>query len=330
MRRILLGITIALFWLTGCDEQECRDLPSHGVTVAVDIERLDQKLFQSKSGAEVLSLLNNNPGFTELFLDGDQYPSNQIIANKLYGLINDPYVDTLYRETQSAYSDLGPIEAEFKNTFANIKYFYPDFKVPTLQTAVTGLYKDLVITDSLIIIGLDHFLGADATYKPLDVPDYILERYTDKHMVSIIATFIGSTFNNVNLNDKTMLAEMIDFGKSYYFASRVMPCTSKHIIIGYTEKEWQDANDNDEIIWANLIENELLYETNYVLKNKFIGERPNVFEIGENCPGRIGRWVGWQIIEAYMERNPEKSLPDLMSNNNPLEIFQQSGYKPGR
>lgn len=330
MRRILIGITTALFWLTGCDEEVCRDMPAHNVIVEVDIERLDQQLFQSQSEAEVLSLLNANPGFTELFLDGDQYPSNQLIANKLFGLINDPYVDTLYRETQSEYSDLEPIEAEFENTFANIKYFYPDFIAPAIKTAVTGLYKDLVITDSLIIVGLDHFLGADATYKPLDVPDYILERYTDQHMVSIIATFIGSTYNNVNLQDKTMLAEMIDYGKSYYFASRVMPCTPKYIIIGYTAKEWEDANDNDEIIWANLIENELLYETNYVLKNKFIGERPNVFEIGENCPGRIGRWVGWQIIEAYMERNTDKSLPDLMANNNPLEIFQQSGYKPGR
>jgi hypothetical protein len=73
---------------------------------------------------------------------------------------------------------------------------------------------------------------------------------------------------------------------------------------------------------------ELLFETDHVLKNKFLGERPNIFEIGDRCPGRVGRWVGWEIVKAYMEKNPELSLVDLMNDRNANKIFQASKYKP--
>ena len=63
-------------------------------------------------------------------------------------------------------------------------------------------------------------------------------------------------------------------------------------------------------------------------KDKFIAERPKTFEIGQNCPGRIGRWIGWEIVKSYMSNNPETSLNGLMENNNSRKIFERSGFKP--
>ena len=124
-----------------------------------------------------------------------------------------------------------------------------------------------------------------------------------------------------------MLAEMIDHGKSYYLLSKLLPCTPEHILMGYTQEEWKDANDNDATIWANFIQNELLYETNHQMKQKFLGERPNVYEIAEKCPGRIGRWLGWQIVKSYVD-NTGTSTQSLMAERDANQIFRRSEYKP--
>ncbi len=311
-----------------CTQEGCREVPQIETSGPIVIDRIDHQLFTTNDQEEITQLLRNNPGFSRYFLDTDQYPTDQIVARKLYGLINDPYIDTLYSDTQSVYGDLSWLAQDLSDAFARINSYYPQFKTPKVQAAVTGLYKDLLISDSLVVIGLDHFLGSSSKYKPLDVPDYILRRYDQDHMSSIIISFIAGWFNNTNYEDKTMLAEMIDYGKSFYFVGQVLPCIEERFIIGYTEQEWQDANDNDGIIWANLIENELLFETDQVLKNKFLGERPNIFEIGDRCPGRIGRWVGWEIVNLYMEQNPQLSLVDLMAESDANKIFQSSKYKP--
>jgi hypothetical protein len=59
-----------------------------------------------------------------------------------------------------------------------------------------------------------------------------------------------------------------------------------------------------------------------------MGERPNVYEIGEKCPGRIGAWVGWEIVRAYMANNPRVTLQELMEEDNPKKIFTLSKYRP--
>ena len=64
--------------------------------------------------------------------------------------------------------------------------------------------------------------------------------------------------------------------------------------------------------------------------NKYIGERPNIPEIGKQCPGRIATWVGWQIVRKYMEEHPQVSLQQLMEEKDAQKIFQQSKYKPRR
>ncbi|MEQ9301636.1 MAG: gliding motility lipoprotein GldB [Cyclobacteriaceae bacterium] len=319
---------LLVVFLLGCSEETCRDVPELEIQPPIAIERLDQELFSFENKEQVNQLLRDNPGFSRYFLDTDQYPSDQIVANKLFGLINDPFIDTLYKETQSSYGDLNWLAQDLADAFARMSDYYPHFQSPKVQTVITGLYKDLLITDSLVVIGLDHFLGAESKYKPLDVPDYILRRYDQQHMVPIIVSFMAGWFNQTNYADKTMLAEMVDYGKSFYFVSQILPCVEARLIIGYTAQEWQDANDNDGVIWANLIENELLYENDHVLKNKFLGERPNIFEIGDKCPGRIGRWVGWEIVKTYMEQNPDMTLTDLMAEKDANKIFQSSRYKP--
>ncbi len=77
-----------------------------------------------------------------------------------------------------------------------------------------------------------------------------------------------------------------------------------------------------------MIDNNLLYvkETPEIMK--YMGESPFIQGFPEGSPGRVGHWVGWQIVKAYMEKNPSLTLTELMNEKDAQKILNDSKYKP--
>jgi len=163
----------------------------------------------------------------------------------------------------------------------------------------------------------------------LGIPAYILERYQKEYIVPASILLLSNNYIKENFRDNTMLADMVYYGKKYYFAKEMMPCTPDSLLIWYSGQELSDVRDNQHIIWANFVQNQLLYETNHLTKKKFLDERPKVYEIGDKCPGRIGTWLGWEIVNKYMEVN-QVDLQTLMNEPDAQKIFALSHYKPRR
>ena len=323
MRGVLLIITVVLF--SQCGKEDCSS-SIEATPITIKVERLEGELFGARSAQEVQSFLSSNRQFSNVFLDSDQYPHDSVLAQRMYGLVTNPSIDTLYQESLEAFKDLESILKELESSLGRLKTLYPETRIPTVQTFISGLYKDLFISNDHIMIGLDFFIGENASYKPREIPGYILRRYNTEHLPAIITKFIASQYVSPGQGE-SMIAEMIDFGKTYYLLSQIMPCTDERILIGYTQEEWNASFENEAIIWANFIENEVLYETNHRIKQKFLAERPNVYEIGDKCPGRIGAWVGWQIVNQYMDRS-NITVQQLLADTDHNKIFTQSGYKP--
>lgn len=325
MRVVIIVISFLLF--SACGNDSCpNDSAIIQKPVEIKVERLEQTLFSKTSTSEVETFLTENQAFSQIFLHADQYPNDSVLAGRIYGLIQNPSIDTLYTETMDVYDDISEIVDVLETAVGKLQTLYPETKTPELQTAVTGLYNDLFISDSLIIVGLDYFIGEDASYRPKDVPEYIMKRYDRDHLASIIVKFYAG--NQVTKGRKsTLLSEMIDFGKTYYLASRLAPCTPDSILLGYSPEDMVLIHENEPVIWANFLENEILYETSHIVKRRFLGERPNTYEISAECPGRIGAWVGWRIVEAYMEKN-DVSIKALLNQSDNEVIFRLSGYKP--
>ena len=323
MRAVLLMICVVFF--VSCAKEPCREsVPFQHITL--EVERLENELFNCKSAGEVEAFLSGHPDFAKFFLHSDQYPNDSVLAGSIFRLIQNPSIDTLYEESIAAFKDFDQVVEKIESGLGRLGTYYPEAPTPRIQTAVTGLYNDLFISNEHIMIGMDFFIGEDASYKPQQIPGYILKRYTTDHLAASILQFISSQFITTGAGNQ-MLSEMIDYGKSYYLLSKILPCTSERILIGYSEEEWEDVFENDKIIWANFVQNEWLYETNHTVKQKFLGERPNVYEIGEKCPGRIGRWLGWQIVNAYAEKTGA-SVTEIMAERDLNKVFIQSGYKP--
>jgi uncharacterized protein YjaZ len=136
--------------------------------------------------------------------------------------------------------------------------------------------------------------------------------------------------NKTDLNDKTVMAEMIAYGKAFYFAKHMLPCVPDSVFMWYTKEEIQGARENEDLIWARLIQDKVLYSTNMIEKRNYLGERPFTSQVGEKCPGRIGQWVGWRIVKQYMQSKTETTLSELMNTADAQAIFRESHYKPKR
>ena len=331
MRRLLLICFFALLLLSACNKQtECK-LSEEILQVPVDlkIERLDTKLFETDDLDEILWTLEEYPEFTEQYLQEKLYGSREELAKELIMVHQDTAMQELYSEVVKHFPDLTDVEQEIINAFKYIRYHFPDFKIPKVYTMVSGFNSDLYISEDIIVIGLDYFLPEDHRFQPGDLPRYITKRYQKDYIVPTILMAISQRYNATDPQDKTLLAEMIYYGKAYHFVKTMMPCTPDEYIIGYTEEEIADSYANEEFIWSHFIDNELLFETNAFVIRKYTGEAPFTDEISMDAPGRLGRWVGWNIVDDYRFNN-SLSINELMEEKDADKIFRQSGYRPRR
>ena len=326
--RTLLAVLAATTSLLACSrgQESCELNPEIAkVSAPVQLERLEGPFFQIKTTADAQRFLQKNGLFARQFLQSGQYPAGALTAT-LTRLATNVKLQQLGHQADTTFKT-AQLEQQLQPMFQHIRYYFPDFRVPPVKTFVSGLSQDLFVNDSLLVLSTDFFVGPKASYRP-NVPEYIKRRYTKPHLVPTVALAISSKYNQKQLTNQTMLSEMVQFGKSLYFAEKVLPCTPDSLIIGYTDKEMAGVHFNEGKIWAHFIEKNLLYNTAPFTVQKYIGERPNIPEIDKTCPGRVGAWVGWQIVRKYMAENPKVTLRQLMAEKDAQRILNASRYRP--
>lgn len=291
---------------------------------------MEKPLFEANSRDEIKVFLKENELFAQKFLQAAEYPSDSILAEQLWQLSQDPHLDTLYRESQQIFPDLSSWEEQFATAFSYIKHYYPEFQPPVIYTIVSGFGTDLLVTEEMIVIGLDFFLGPEATFRPQEVPQYILRRYAPEYAVPGALLLLSSRFNQTDASDKSMLAEMIYYGKSYYFVDFALPEVPDSVIIGYTAEEIAGVTENKTLIWNHFLKNELLFDTNQMIKKKYLEERPKTLEVGDKAPGRIGVWVGWDLVKTFMAKKEDLNLRQLMEIQDARAIFNEAKYNPAQ
>lgn len=331
MKKLAVVFLAFLFWrCSETEKEECVFTPEvFPEEIQLDVRHFGDTLAGIKSKSELVSFLTRYPIIRDEMLRRAEYPSDSIFINEMFKRFTNPGIDTLLRETKRVFGDGSALESQFRQAFANISYYYPDFSPPKIRTLITGLDSDLLVSDTLILVSLDFFLGPEGKYRP-KMYDYLLRRYDPEDIVPscLLIYGISPRFNKTDVKDKTVLADMIAYGKSFYFAKHMLPCTPDSVLIWYTADEISGARQNEDLIWARFIQDQILFSTNLMDKKNYLGERPITTQVGEKCPGRIGQWVGWEIVKEYMKSHPDVSLPDLMSIGDAQALFKASNYKP--
>jgi hypothetical protein len=128
---------------------------------------------------------------------------------------------------------------------------------------------------------------------------------------------------------KNFLSKMINAGKKMYLLDAFLPHIHDTLKIGYTGKKYQWAIDNEEQVWEYFIDEKFLYDSRNSLDMRFLNVAPYSKFYSEedmNSPGRIGQYIGWQIVRSFMQKN-DVSLQELIQMSEE-DIFKKSKYKP--
>jgi len=329
MRLILVAaLAGVLLSCTTDSETGCVGAPELQERVTVEFEWLPEEPGAVKTKADLVQFFNGREVLRDFFFNRGAYPNDSAFIRELHRRFTNPAFDTLSMEARRVFGDGAELKKQFEDAYSNFRHYYPDLKVPKVMATISGMETDLYVSDSLIIVGLDFYLGRGARYRP-DTYNYMMRRYQPGSIVPsvILLTAISGTYNQIREEDKTTLADMIAYGKAYNFTRFMIPCIPDSTLFGYSPEEASGAVANEDVIWKKLVGERILFETSHLVKQRYIGERPNVSEISGKCPGRIGMWVGMRMVDKYMQETG-KGLRETMDVADAQEIFRRSQYKP--
>jgi len=293
----------------------------------VEIKRYEKALFSINPDSLQAKLKTIAPEFPA-FLSVDLNDTLNIIS--LHRFVADPLNQKLYDSTLINYPTLDFLEDELTNAFKRFKYYFSDKYIPDVYSYVSGLLYEMPVQfmNDDMIVALDMYLGSQLDdYRKMRIPLYKIQNM-NRHHITRDAMYELYFFYFLEKPGKDFLQLMINKGKHLYFLDAMLPKTADHIKIGYPKNklDWCIANESN--IWAFIIENDLLYSSNANVSRKFFVDGPFTSEFSSSSPARMGEWMGWQVVKAYMKNNPDISLRQLFEEPDAQKILKNSGYKP--
>jgi len=305
--------------------------------IKVDIIRFEKELFACDPNmldVDLVKLNQKYPTFYNVFynqvLNLPKLGDKGMQLNMMQEFITKKAMKGLYDTVQQKFPDLDFLKDDLQIAFANYKSFFPEKPTPKIVTCITEFsYAAFTVTDSIIGISLDMYLGSKYLYYPSVFPDYtfMFPTFDKKYMAIDCANVLANNLVAAPGDKSTLLDKMIAQGKILFAVHNFLPNKKENDIIKYDEKHWKFCVDNESQIWAYFLNQDLLYNTKFE-QFKYVTDGPTTYGMPKESPGRVGSWLGWQIVNAYMKENPNTTLRQLINIKDGQKILTESKYKP--
>ncbi len=294
-------------------------IPSDIANIPVNIEvvRFDEQF--SKATEQDLSSLKKK--FPYLF--SNRFPDEYWKAK---------FIDTIQQEINTevakVFPDINQEQEALENLFKHIKYYYPKAIVPKVVTITNNVeYRNKVIlADTLLIIGLDTYLGKDHHFYT-GIPTFQSKNFRREQIDVDVAHAFAKKVTSKTKN-RAFLSEMIYEGKKLYAMHSFLTTKPEYEVLSYTEEELTFARENEQYIWEYFVKGDV-YTTDSKMLSRFLNPAPFskfYLDFDNETPGRIGRYIGYEIVKSYMENNDV--LLKTMLIQDAETIFASAKYKP--
>lgn len=334
--QLLLLAGVVIFFLS-CGSKR-KNLPdvSH-IKVPFEIKRFDKDLF-------ALDTANLDAALTKL---QERYPS--FLNDYLYNILAlPPQEDStlvmlkrflheyrpVYDSVQLRFENLKSLEKELVRALQYTRYYFPSYKQPDALTTFVGPIEGYanVLTHSGFAVGLQLYLGKNFSAYQLDYFREIYPLYQSKRFeaayipVNCMRNVIDDLYPFQSGN-RPLAEQMVELGKRIYLLDLLLPETPDNLKLGYTEDQLKGCYKHEALIWNTLLQNELLYATDPILIRDYVNDGPKTPVLGEDSPGFIGQFTGWQIVKKWAEKQKDLTPQHLMETP-ARQIFDEAKYKP--
>ncbi|MBI5916638.1 MAG: hypothetical protein HY842_14770 [Bacteroidetes bacterium] len=329
--------------VSACECGKGKDIPDvSGIPVQVEIKRFEQDLFALDSNnieAGLAQLEAKYPEFAPIFFGQILGSTDSTIAPEghheyVRGFVTHPAVRKLYDTCQVVFPDVAALQRDFEQAFRFFKYYFPTQPLSGEVVTYVSEYTvgGFLFGENSIGAGLDFYLGEGYPYlqynpSNANFSQYLVRTFNKDHLVAksmrmLVQDILGQP------KGSRMIDHMIHNGKELYLLDRLLPYASDSVRLEFTQKQVDWCNDNEANIWAYFLSEKLLYSTDWNVFRKFVEHSPNSPGMPEEAPGRTANWLGWQIVKAFMEKNPGTSTEQLVALTDAQFILDKSKYKP--
>jgi len=319
----LLALALLCKALAGCNNGD--NIPDvSAIKVTLQVKRFDKDLFALDSNqlpAQWPSVASKYPAFAPVFLRsvlglGPQADSPRLAYGELRHFITQNQV--LEDSVQAKFGDFSKQQQELQNDFRYIKYYYPDYAIPTIIPFIGNFGGREVYSQDGLAISLDYYMGADFSYYQIPevqevYPAFVSRRFSPEYLpVNCMAAIVDDMYPAGD-DTANLMAQIIDRGKRLYLLDKFLPRTADTLKIGYTGKQYEWCKANEGLIWSFLVQQNVLYTIDPDKVKTYMGDAPTTQTMPDQSPGSIGSFVGWQIVRKYVSRKGDPGPKALMA-----------------
>ncbi|MDO9511164.1 MAG: DUF2268 domain-containing putative Zn-dependent protease [Bacteroidales bacterium] len=296
----------------------------------VKIHRYEQALFRIPDDSLKEGLEKISKTFS-LFIGVDYQKPASLMQMRAY--LNDPGIIEAYEESQKQFGKIEDIEISLSKIFEKLNKEIPGWKNPSVYTYVSGfdINTGIFMVDSSLVVPIDNYLGEGfPAYKKAGISSYLTIKMTPDNLVPDVVKAMAYILYPYSGSGQTLVEQMIAAGKVLYFSQYFLPESDARLICGYSAQQLQWVKSNEKEIWSFLLSSQLLFNSDKAITSKLMMEGPFTPGLPRESPGMLGQWVGWQIVKAWVNKNPGSNIDALMKMDDYMKLFNDSGYKPSR
>ncbi len=200
----------------------------------------------------------------------------------------------------------------------------------TYAATVWGLQKSIIIDSNVVLIALNHYLGAN---HPAFAgwPEYKRCLKERKMLIYDLAEALTATTLPYAPSGKpTVLSRLLYEGALAHAKIAELDSPDMPMIFGYTKEQLNDVASNRRFMWERLVTNDLLHSSDPAVISALFDMAPVCTLISPDAPGRAVRLIGYDIVESYINRHPNVTLAFLLSPQfyDSPKTLEESNYAP--
>ena len=226
--------------------------------------------------------------------------------------------------------DISDIERRTGITVARLSEAYPDVAGLRFYTFISPYSARGFQADSVFMIGLNHYLGADYPgYESF--PEYLRRTAVVSAVPYDVARALVTTrFPYTDDDNTTVLSRLIYEGAVVESQMQSVPEADLAEALGYSAEQLAWMKDNESKAWEALINRNMLYDRDATLADRLTTPSPATTVLNPDMPGGGGRYIGYRIVDKYLKENPSASVKDLLTpglySGQAVDILRKSGY----
>lgn len=209
------------------------------------------------------------------------------------------------------------IDVDLNKALTRFHFYFPDYTMPKqLVYYISPLLTYFnVLNDNCLGIGLQ--ITTFEHYTKEQIPFHCVQNLVDDYL-------------SKTDQPKVLLYQMIESGKRQYILNTISLNTPDTLLWDYTSKQFNAVREQESEIWQYLKDQHLLMSNERIDFLNILGDANTNSLLGDPLPGNIGKYIGYRIVESYVQKQAKKPWDDLkkLVATPASEIYAIANYQP--